>query len=162
MCCKAHHLQYHRTSSCSTERFLECCRARCGSTVSESMRLVTAFHSMLMNHMNIFLSMLCTCVYLKGLISQQNGSIMEGLRLWKRNIDKRIEGVEECFICYAVIHATSYDLPRVPCRTCKKKFHSSCLVSTDLIKIITIILTIMCSFLCHFFFGAQGPLHETK
>ena len=78
---------------------------------------------------------ICVCVYthIRGFIFQQNGSIMEGLRLWKRNIDKRIEGVEECFICYAVIHATSYNLPRVPCRTCKKKFHSACLVSTQLL-----------------------------
>ncbi|KAL8578088.1 hypothetical protein ACOMHN_055408 [Nucella lapillus] len=60
-------------------------------------------------------------------LQHQNGHIMEGLRLWKRNLDKKMEGVEECFICYAVIHATSLDLPRVRCSTCKKKFHSACL-----------------------------------
>lgn len=53
---------------------------------------------------------------------------MEGLRLWKRNIDKRFEGVEECMVCYAVVHGTNFQLPRVQCRTCKKKFHSACLV----------------------------------
>ena len=57
---------------------------------------------------------------------------MEGLKLWKKNIDKRLEGVEECFICYAVIHATNLELPRVPCGTCKKKFHGACLVGEDL------------------------------
>ena len=29
-------------------------------------------------------------------------------------------------------------------------------------KVSHIILIIMCSFLCHFSFGAQGPLHETN
>ncbi|XP_076444404.1 E3 ubiquitin-protein ligase listerin-like isoform X2 [Babylonia areolata] len=60
-------------------------------------------------------------------LQHQNGPIIEGLKIWKRNIDKKLEGVEECYICYAVIHATNLDLPRIPCGTCKKKFHSSCL-----------------------------------
>ena len=32
----------------------------------------------------------------------QNGSIMDALLLWKRNVDKRTEGVDECTICYSV------------------------------------------------------------
>ena len=54
---------------------------------------------------------------------------MDGLRLWKNNIDKRFEGVDECMICFYVLHGTNFQLPRIACRTCKKKFHSSCLVS---------------------------------
>uniref|UniRef100_A0A4W4E597 E3 ubiquitin-protein ligase listerin n=1 Tax=Electrophorus electricus TaxID=8005 RepID=A0A4W4E597_ELEEL len=57
----------------------------------------------------------------------QNGSIMEGLSLWKNNVEKRFEGVEDCMICFSVIHGSNYSLPKKACRTCKKKFHSACL-----------------------------------
>uniref|UniRef100_A0AAY4AET5 E3 ubiquitin-protein ligase listerin n=1 Tax=Denticeps clupeoides TaxID=299321 RepID=A0AAY4AET5_9TELE len=56
-----------------------------------------------------------------------NGSIMEGLALWKNNVDKRFEGVEDCMICFSVIHGSNYSLPKKACHTCKKKFHSACL-----------------------------------
>lgn len=61
-------------------------------------------------------------------LCSQNGSIMEGLALWKNNVDKRFEGVEDCMICFSVIHGFNYSLPKKACRTCKKKFHSACLV----------------------------------
>uniref|UniRef100_A0A6Q2YLB8 E3 ubiquitin-protein ligase listerin n=1 Tax=Esox lucius TaxID=8010 RepID=A0A6Q2YLB8_ESOLU len=60
-------------------------------------------------------------------LTHQNGSIMEGLALWKTNVDKRFEGVEDCTICFSVIHGSNYSLPKKACRTCKKKFHSACL-----------------------------------
>nr|XP_060626438.1 E3 ubiquitin-protein ligase listerin [Anolis sagrei ordinatus] len=60
-------------------------------------------------------------------LTHQNGSIMEGLALWKNNVDKRFEGVEDCMICFSVIHGSNYSLPKTACRTCKKKFHSACL-----------------------------------
>ncbi|XP_051781695.1 E3 ubiquitin-protein ligase listerin [Erpetoichthys calabaricus] len=60
-------------------------------------------------------------------LTHQNGSIMEGLTLWKNNVDKRFEGVEDCMICYSVIHGSNYSLPKKSCRTCRKKFHSACL-----------------------------------
>ncbi|KAH9381898.1 hypothetical protein HPB48_015382 [Haemaphysalis longicornis] len=63
---------------------------------------------------------------------QQNGSIMDGLAVWKRNVDKRFEGVEECMICFYVLHGATCQLPRLSCRTCKKRFHSACLVSPPL------------------------------
>lgn len=53
---------------------------------------------------------------------------MEGLALWKNNVDKRFEGIEDCMICFSVIHGSNYSLPKKACRTCKKKFHSACLV----------------------------------
>lgn len=62
----------------------------------------------------------------------QNGSIMEGLALWKNNVDKRFEGIEDCMICFSVIHGSNYSLPKKGCRTCKKKFHSACLVSVNM------------------------------
>lgn len=60
-------------------------------------------------------------------LQHQNGSIIEALQLWKKNIDRRFEGAEDCTICYAVVHGTNFQLPRLQCRTCRKKFHSACL-----------------------------------
>ncbi len=53
---------------------------------------------------------------------------MDGLSLWKRHVDKKFEGVEECMVCFSVVHGTNYQLPTISCRVCKKKFHSACLV----------------------------------
>ncbi|RNA12496.1 E3 ubiquitin- ligase listerin [Brachionus plicatilis] len=60
-------------------------------------------------------------------LTHQNGSIIQGLQIWKRNVDKKFAGVEECTICYSVIHGTNYQLPKMKCRTCKHMFHSVCL-----------------------------------
>eukprot|EP01134_Creolimax_fragrantissima_P002863 CFRG2863T1 len=60
-------------------------------------------------------------------LSSQNGSILEAVEMWKRNIDKRYDGVEECTVCYSVLHSSNYQLPKLRCRTCRKKFHSKCL-----------------------------------
>lgn len=60
-------------------------------------------------------------------LTHQNGSIMEGLALWKNNVEKRFEGIEDCMICFSVIHGSNYSLPKKACHTCKKKFHSACL-----------------------------------
>ncbi|CAG0887601.1 unnamed protein product [Darwinula stevensoni] len=60
-------------------------------------------------------------------LQHQNGSLVHGLGLWNRNINKRFEGLEECYICFHVIHGTTHHVPQIPCRTCKKKFHSACL-----------------------------------
>ena len=47
-----------------------------------------------------------------ALTAAQNGSILDGLLLWKSNIDKYFEGVEECAICYSIIHGTNCQLPK--------------------------------------------------
>lgn len=60
-------------------------------------------------------------------VRNQNGALAEAIRIWKNNIDKEFEGVEECPICYSVIHTANHSLPRLACRTCKHKFHSACL-----------------------------------
>merc|ERR1719348_547675 len=60
-------------------------------------------------------------------LTHQNGTILDGLDLWKRNVDKRFEGVEECYICFYILHGSNHQLPKLACRTCKKKFHSACL-----------------------------------
>uniref|UniRef100_A0A034VRR7 E3 ubiquitin-protein ligase listerin n=1 Tax=Bactrocera dorsalis TaxID=27457 RepID=A0A034VRR7_BACDO len=60
-------------------------------------------------------------------LMHQNGTIIDGLALWKNNLDKKFEGVEECYVCYTVINQDTYQLPKLTCKTCKKKFHGSCL-----------------------------------
>ena len=65
--------------------------------------------------------------------SLQNGTLMDGLLLWKSNLDKHFSGVEDCMICFSVIHGSLYSLPKMTCRTCKKKFHSACLVGPKLV-----------------------------
>ncbi|KAJ7982619.1 E3 ubiquitin-protein ligase listerin [Quillaja saponaria] len=60
-------------------------------------------------------------------VRNQNGALAEAIGIWKHNFDKEFEGVEECPICYSVIHTTNHSLPRLACKTCKHKFHSACL-----------------------------------
>jgi hypothetical protein len=60
-------------------------------------------------------------------LTHQNGSIIQGLQIWKKNVDKKFNGVEECTICYSVIQCNDYSLPKMACRTCKKRFHKICL-----------------------------------
>ena len=60
-------------------------------------------------------------------LNNQNGSVVDAIAMWKRNVDKSFAGVEECTVCFAVVHGTNYQLPRAKCRTCKHLFHSDCL-----------------------------------
>ncbi|KAK8960828.1 E3 ubiquitin-protein ligase listerin [Platanthera guangdongensis] len=64
---------------------------------------------------------------LTAFVRNQNGAIAEAIRIWKSNFDKEFDGVEECPICYSIIHTTNHNFPRLPCKTCKHKFHSACL-----------------------------------
>ena len=56
-----------------------------------------------------------------------DGSISDALLQWKANVDKVFEGVEECPICYMIVHASTGHLPKLECKTCHNKFHSACL-----------------------------------
>ncbi|KAI3927104.1 hypothetical protein MKX01_029872 [Papaver californicum] len=60
-------------------------------------------------------------------VRSQNGALAEAIRTWKNNFDKEFEGIEECPICYSIIHTANNSIPRLACRTCKHKFHSACL-----------------------------------
>ncbi|KZT28004.1 hypothetical protein NEOLEDRAFT_1059411 [Neolentinus lepideus HHB14362 ss-1] len=61
------------------------------------------------------------------IICFQNGSIVDGLSLFKRNVSLHFEGQVECAICYSIISPMDYSLPKKPCKTCKNRFHSTCL-----------------------------------
>lgn len=59
-------------------------------------------------------------------LSHQNGPILDGIDLWRRNIDKKFEGVEKCMICFSILNS-NYQLPKKKCATCSHAFHSFCL-----------------------------------
>jgi hypothetical protein len=60
-------------------------------------------------------------------ITSRNGLILEALTVFKKNVALHFEGVVECAICYSIISLTDRTLPTKPCRTCKNRFHGSCL-----------------------------------
>lgn len=65
-------------------------------------------------------------VRLRSILYNQNNSIASAILLWKQNIDKEFEGIEECAICYDIVNAVK-QLPRMVCKTCRKKFHAACI-----------------------------------
>uniref|UniRef100_A0A0D9VAZ7 E3 ubiquitin-protein ligase listerin n=1 Tax=Leersia perrieri TaxID=77586 RepID=A0A0D9VAZ7_9ORYZ len=64
---------------------------------------------------------------LTAFVRNQNGAIAEAINTWKSNFDKEFEGVEECPICYSILHTSNHSLPRLACKTCRHKFHGACL-----------------------------------
>ncbi|PIC49975.1 hypothetical protein B9Z55_001059 [Caenorhabditis nigoni] len=64
---------------------------------------------------------------LNAYLFHQNGAILEGIEMWKRNVDKGIEGAEDCTICMMTVHQQTNQLPKVKCKQCKNRFHSNCL-----------------------------------
>lgn len=59
-------------------------------------------------------------------ISINNGSIMEAIEVFNRNVNLHFSGFEECAICYSILHQ-DLSLPSKTCPTCSNKFHSACL-----------------------------------
>ena len=53
----------------------------------------------------------------------QNASIPDAIALWKMNVDQEFQGLEECLICYSIVHAQTGQLPRLKCHTCNRRFH---------------------------------------
>ena len=42
-------------------------------------------------------------IFTHNSVFPQNGNIIDGLELWKNNIDKKFDGVDDCMICFSVI-----------------------------------------------------------
>jgi hypothetical protein len=61
------------------------------------------------------------------LCSNQDGSLLDAVLLWKKNVDKEFEGVEPCPICYSILNPKTMGLPNLCCKTCSNKYHNSCL-----------------------------------
>lgn len=56
-----------------------------------------------------------------------NGSVLDSLELFTKNVHLQFSGFEECAICYSILHAVDRKLPSKTCPTCKNKFHGACL-----------------------------------
>ncbi|CAA7268465.1 unnamed protein product [Cyclocybe aegerita] len=61
------------------------------------------------------------------IIWANNGRIVDGLSLFKKNVTLHFEGQVECAICYSIISVMDGSLPKKPCKTCKNRFHAGCL-----------------------------------
>jgi hypothetical protein len=61
-------------------------------------------------------------------VNTRNGSLLEGIDQWRRNVEKQVEGVEPCSICLMIVSSSEYKLPSLRCRTCKQRFHSDCML----------------------------------
>ncbi|UKK01628.2 RING-type E3 ubiquitin transferase [Theileria orientalis] len=60
--------------------------------------------------------------------SEANRSgIAQGLLLWYNNVVKYYQGIEECPICYSIVHTQFQSIPSKSCKVCKYKFHKECL-----------------------------------
>ena len=65
-------------------------------------------------------------VTIQGVIMFANGSLVDGLLAFRRNVQGALKGQGECAICYSVI-STDMQTPNKRCATCKNAFHSVCL-----------------------------------
>ncbi|KAG2731039.1 hypothetical protein G9P44_006188 [Scheffersomyces stipitis] len=59
-------------------------------------------------------------------ISLTNGSIVDAIELFNKNVNLHFSGFEECAICYSILHQ-DLSLPSKSCSTCNNKFHAACL-----------------------------------
>ncbi|RDA96293.1 hypothetical protein CP533_1626 [Ophiocordyceps camponoti-saundersi (nom. inval.)] len=62
----------------------------------------------------------------QGIITFSNGSIIDGLQVFKRNMEGALRGQSECAICYSFI-SSDKRMPDKRCSTCKNLFHRTCL-----------------------------------
>lgn len=60
-------------------------------------------------------------------LRNQNQGVLDGITMWKANLEQEFAGVEACLICYSVISAANGQLPRISCKQCSVKFHPACL-----------------------------------
>ncbi|KAL9186973.1 hypothetical protein ACHAXT_010693 [Thalassiosira profunda] len=61
------------------------------------------------------------------MLNSQDGSVLDALLLWKKNVDKEFDGVEPCPVCYSVLCIKTHQMPNLECKTCQNRFHTSCL-----------------------------------
>lgn len=61
------------------------------------------------------------------LINNSEKSLIDAVFWWKANIQKQIEGIDPCPICYSILHTRNSSLPSLKCPTCRNKFHANCL-----------------------------------
>ncbi|KAI3404467.2 hypothetical protein KGF56_002764 [Candida oxycetoniae] len=60
------------------------------------------------------------------IISISNGTVVDAIELFCKNINLHFSGFEDCAICYSILHQ-DLSLPSKTCQTCNNKFHAACL-----------------------------------
>ncbi|ODV95277.1 hypothetical protein PACTADRAFT_30099, partial [Pachysolen tannophilus NRRL Y-2460] len=60
-------------------------------------------------------------------ITSHNGTIIDAIELFNKNVSLHFSGFEECAICYSILHYQDSSLPTKTCTTCNNKFHAGCL-----------------------------------
>jgi len=68
----------------------------------------------------------CWLLTTQGIIAFSNGSVIDGITAFRRNIVSAMAGYTECAICYSFI-GSDKGVPDKKCRTCKNPFHRTCL-----------------------------------
>ncbi|AET41242.1 ubiquitin-protein ligase RKR1 Ecym_7418 [Eremothecium cymbalariae DBVPG len=63
----------------------------------------------------------------KRVITGMNGSVMDSLELFTKNVRLQFANFEECAICYSILHPVDRKLPTKVCPTCNNRFHGACL-----------------------------------
>ncbi|KAF1995011.1 hypothetical protein P154DRAFT_446367 [Amniculicola lignicola CBS 123094] len=61
-----------------------------------------------------------------GAITIFNGSLIDALGVWRRNVEGVLKGQTECAICYSIV-GSDRKLPDKRCSTCRNAFHGGCL-----------------------------------
>lgn len=74
--------------------------------------------------MTIYISLL---IFILINVYIQNGNVVDALTVFKRNVNLHFDGVGDCVICYSIISVVDRSIPTKQCRTCRNKFHASCL-----------------------------------
>lgn len=64
---------------------------------------------------------------IQRVIIGMNGTVIDSLELFAKNVNLHFSGFEECVICYSILHAIDRKLPSKSCPECSNKFHGACL-----------------------------------
>jgi len=64
---------------------------------------------------------------IQRMVNAENSSVSDALLCWRKNVQKHFEGVEDCPICYSVVHTQTKCLPTFTCPTCNGTFHRACI-----------------------------------
>ncbi|KAL7066192.1 zinc finger, C3HC4 type domain-containing protein [Cryptosporidium serpentis] len=57
----------------------------------------------------------------------KHGTLGSAISIWAQNVHFHFRGIDECPICYSILHTQYKTLPRKSCQTCKHIFHSECI-----------------------------------
>jgi len=56
----------------------------------------------------------------------EGNALIDCLTAWRKNVEAALKNQTECAICYSMV-AADRTLPKQQCKTCKNRFHASCL-----------------------------------